>query len=261
MTDSSDSRALSQRRYTQYADGYVTSETHAKGSDLDRLLAIAQPQAHWQVLDIATGGGHTALKFAPRVRHVIASDLTPRMLEKAERFIVEQNGALNVSFRQADAEVLPFDPDRFDLVTCRIAPHHFPNAHTFVAECARVLKMGGILLLQDQLLPDDAGAALVVEQFERLRDPSHHRAFNAAQWQAMFAAAGVAVEHSEAYFKRHQFLDWAKRQGNDDDTIAQLARMLREAPDLAKSWMDPRDWDSEAATFVNHHILIRGRVS
>ena len=98
MTNTQDPKSLSQARYTRFADGYVTSETHAHGSDLDRLIAIAQPQAHWQALDIATGGGHTALKFAPRLAHVIASDLTPRMLEKARRHIVGDKGATNVSF-------------------------------------------------------------------------------------------------------------------------------------------------------------------
>ena len=260
MTQAPDSKTLSQQRYTEYAEGYITSETHAKGSDLDRLLAIAQPQADWHVLDIATGGGHTALKFAPHVQHVIASDLTPRMLQKAEQFIVEGWGMRNVSFRQADAENLPFDDGKFDLVTCRIAPHHFPNAQAFVGECARVLKRGSMLLLQDQLLPDDHAAAQFVDDFERLRDPSHHRAFNTVDWQAMFAAAGIAVEHSEQYIKRHDFLDWAKRQGNDERTIRELIRMLREAPPIARDWMDPLDWGTEAATFVNRHILMRGRV-
>ena len=134
MTDAQDSKSLSQARYTQFADGYVTSETHASGSDLDRLIAIAQPAPHWHALDIATGGGHTALKFAPYVAHVIASDLTPRMLESARRHIVDDKGAANVSFREADAEDLPFECDRFDLVTCRIAPHHFPDAQRFLRE-------------------------------------------------------------------------------------------------------------------------------
>ncbi len=261
MTRTPDSKTLSQQRYTQYADGYVTSATHARGSDLDRLLAIAEPQSHWRMLDVATGGGHTALKFAPHVRHVIASDLTPRMLEKAEQFIVKEMGAGNVSFRQADAENLPFAEARFDLVTCRIAPHHFPNAQAFARECARVLKAGGMLLLQDQLLPDDQGAARFVDDFERLRDPSHHRAFNTAEWRAMFAAAGFVVEHSEEYIKRHDFLDWAKRQGNDDETIAELIRLLRGAAPIARDWMDPRQWGRESATFVNRHILMRGRAN
>ena len=259
MTQTPDSKTLSQLRYTEFAEGYITSETHAKGSDLDRLLTIAQPQSHWHVLDIATGGGHTALKFSPHVQHVIASDLTPRMLQNAEQFIVEGRGINNVSFRQADAENLPLDDGQFDLVTCRIAPHHFPNAQAFVGECARVLKRGSLLLLQDQLLPDDQEAAQFVDDFERLRDPSHHRAFNTAEWRAMFAAAGFAVEHSEQFIKRHDFLAWAKRQGNDEQTITELIRMLREASSIARDWMDPLDWGTETATFVNRHILMRGR--
>ncbi|MCY3831956.1 MAG: methyltransferase domain-containing protein [Chloroflexi bacterium] len=261
MTETRDSKALSKARYTRFADGYVTSETHARGSDLDRLLAIAQPQPHWQVLDIATGGGHTALKFAPHVAHVIASDLTPRMLETARRFIVEDRGVGNVSFEQADAENLPFEEDRFDLVTCRIAPHHFPDAQRFVRECARVLKAGGVFLLQDHALPLDAEAARFVDAFERLRDPSHNRAFNEREWRAMFARAGIEVEHSEQYLKRHDFLSWARRQGCDDATIAALIAMLDDASPSARAWLDPQGWGREKTTFLNRHILLRGRVS
>lgn len=259
MTSSQDSKSLSRARYTQFADGYVTSETHAQGSDLDRLIAIARPERRWNALDIATGGGHTALKFAPFVAHVIASDLTPLMLEKARRHIVRDNGVTNVSFQEADAENLPFESDRFDLVTCRIAPHHFPDAPLFLRECGRVLRPGAVLILQDQLLPDDDRSAQFVDAFERLRDPSHNRAFNEADWTTMCAEAGFAVEHCEPYIKRHQFLPWAQRQGNDKSTIEQLIQMMRKAPPAAQTWMDPTDWGTESATFVNRHIIIRGR--
>lgn len=261
MSESPDSKALSQERYSRFAEGYITSETHARGSDLDRLLAIVQPQPHWQALDIATGGGHTALKFAPHVAHVVASDLTARMLKKARRFIVDERGVENVSFEQADAENLPFEDDRFDLLTCRIAPHHFPDAQRFIWECARVLKTGAVFMLQDHVLPDDREAARFVDRFERRRDPSHHRAFAEAEWLAMFGRAGFVVEHREHYLKRHDFIPWARRQGNDDATIAELIQTLRDAPLIARDWMDPQDWGSEKATFLNRHILIRGRVS
>ena len=261
MSDSPDSKALSKARYTRFADGYVTSETHAHGSDLERLLAIVQPQSHWIALDIATGGGHTALKFAPFVAQVIASDLTPRMLERARRFIVEERGIDNVRFEQADAENLPFETNRFDLATCRIAPHHFPDAQRFVNECARVLKPAGVFMLQDQVLPRDKEAARFVDQFERLRDPSHNRAYHEGEWQAMFARAGFIVEHSEHYLKRHDFIPWARRQGNDAAAIAALIQMLREAPLAAREWMDPQNWGGEKATFLNRHILLRGRLA
>ena len=74
----SDPQSLSRERYSRFAAAYVTSVTHAGGPDLAHLLQMAQPEAHWQVLDIATGGGHTALTFAPHVASVVASDLTPR---------------------------------------------------------------------------------------------------------------------------------------------------------------------------------------
>lgn len=255
-----DSKQLSQQRYSQFAEGYVKSETHAKGADLDRLVAVAQPGADWVVLDTATGGGHTALKFAPHVARVIASDLTPRMLEQAEAFISGQ-GVTNVDFRLADAENLPFEDASFDLVTCRIAPHHFPDAAQFVRECARVLKPGGLLLVQDHVLPEDEAAARYTDDFEKLRDPSHNQAFTEAGWRAMFEAAGLVVEHTEQIIKRHNFLDWAQRQGNTPELIAQLEGLLRDAPPLAADWLDAQHVGTAEATFVNHHLIIAGRKS
>jgi ubiquinone/menaquinone biosynthesis C-methylase UbiE len=253
-----DSKKLSKERFSEYAEGYVSSKGHAKGADLDRLVEIAKPQATWEVLDIATGGGHTALKFAPYVKSVVASDLTPRMLEKASEFIIGQ-GVENVIFEVADAENLPFEDARFDLVTCRIAPHHFPDATKFVHEVARVLKVGGLFLLQDHALSEDAAVGQVAEAFEKLRDPSHNRAFSESQWIAMCEAAGFTIEHTEQLTKRHEFIDWAKRQGCTDETIAELDTMLATGSDGVKAWMQPEAWGSPDATFVNHHLIIAAR--
>ena len=255
-----DFRTLSQERYTQYAQGYVTSQAHAKGTELARLVEVAQPQSDWVVLDVATGGGHTALAFAPHVARVVATDLTPRMLEKAEVYVTGQ-GVTNVEFRLADAEDLPFGDGAFDLVTCRIAPHHFPDCAQFVREGARVLRSSGLLLVQDHVLPDEEEAARAVDDFERLRDPSHNRAFDAGEWRGTFEGAGLAVEHTEQIVKRHAFLDWAQRQGCTPEVVEQLIEMMRQAPIIAAEWMQPQDWGTPEATFINHHIIIAGRKS
>ena len=72
MTTTDDSKALSRERYGRFAQAYVTSAAHAGGNDLDTMVDFAQPERDWRVLDIATGGGHTALKFAALVAEVVA---------------------------------------------------------------------------------------------------------------------------------------------------------------------------------------------
>lgn len=258
MTQSVDSRSLSMQRFGKFAEGYVTSKTHAKGEELDRLVAIAQPQPHWIVLDVATGGGHTALRFAPHVAHVTATDITPSMLESAQAYITSQ-GASNVSFEPADAEALPFGGESFDLVTCRIAPHHFPDPARFVQESARVLRSGGLLLVQDHALPGDWDAARYVDAFERLRDPSHNRGFSAAEWVAMFEDVGLHVEHTEEIVKTHSLLPWAQRQGCTAEDIQRLMAMVEQAPEPVLDWMQPRDFGTPEASFVNRHLIIAGR--
>jgi ubiquinone/menaquinone biosynthesis C-methylase UbiE len=253
-----DSKTLSQKRYTQYAQGYVTSKAHAKGAELERLVEIARPQPDWVVMDVATGGGHTALAFAPHVAWVVATDITPKMLEKAEMHIAGQ-GVTNVEFKPADAEDLPFEGEAFDLVTCRIAPHHFPDCARFVQEGARVLKPGGLLLIQDHVLPGDEESARAVDAFERLRDPSHNRAFDADEWQGLFEDARLAIEHTEQIVKRHEFIPWVERQGCTPEVVVQLTEMMQQAPATARDWMQPQDWGTPKATFTNHHIIIAGR--
>lgn len=253
-----DSKALSKERFGQFASGYATSVTHAKGAELDRLIDIAQPQAHWHVLDIATGGGHTAIKFAPYVNHVEATDITPAMLEQVTNHIASKKLG-NITTKIEDAENLSYADNSFDLVTCRIAPHHFPHVAKFVHEAARVLKSGGLFLLQDQLLPDDAAVAAIVEAYETLRDPSHHHAYTQTQWNTMFKAAGLNVEHTEEIIKQQQFTKWVKLQGHDDTTLAHLSHLVEYAIEPAKAWMQPRAWGTEEATFVHHHIIMAGR--
>jgi SAM-dependent methyltransferase len=258
MSSQKDIKAQAQARFGQYAQGYVESKSHAVGEDLDRLLALAAPQQHWFALDVATGGGHTALKVAPHVRQVVAADLTPKMLLAAQQFI-ETQAVDNVVFTGTDAEGLPFSANSFDLVTCRIAPHHFPDCFRFVQECARVLKPTGRLVVEDHVLPDDERAARYIDAFERLRDPSHFRAFADYEWQGMFLDAGLKVELVETLTKTDvKLVPWAERQGCTPAVIEHLQIMLVQAPDAVAAWMNPQCAATPDAAFDHHYILIAG---
>src|SRR5262249_7155193 len=140
--------ALVQKQFGSNAAAYATSGVHAYGESLARLVELTAPAWDWRVIDVATGAGHTAFAFSPHVAHVIASDITLEMLEQAARLAGER-GLKNVETVVAPAESLPFDDASFDLVTCRLAAHHFPDPGRFVSEAYRVLKPSGSFGLVD----------------------------------------------------------------------------------------------------------------
>ena len=264
----SQAKSLTQDRFGRYAKGYVSSQTFAAAPELEVMRDMAAAQPGWVVLDVATGGGHTALTFQPYVKRVIASDLTRLMLISAREHahqVIEmrrQNLARETAleFHQADAEALPYAIGTFDLVTCRIAPHHFPDAALFVREAARILRPGGRLVIQDHLLPEDPEASAYLNAFERLRDPSHQRGFSRLEWEAMYSQAGIKVEREETVIKTHAFLPFAERQGCSPEVTAELAVMMRDAPPAVRLWRNPQGFDGDlnSAEFSDKHILIAG---
>ena len=248
---------LVKRQFGLNAERYVSSTDHSKGESLDRLIELADPKPDWRVLDIATGGGHTALAFAPRVREVVASDLTQEMLDAAERFIRDK-GVTNVRFTEADACSLPFQDVEFDLVTCRVAPHHFPDCARFVREMARVLKPNGIAAMIDNLVPEDRPAADYINDFEKYRDPSHVRAYTATEWLEFFKNAGFQIEATETFRKARDFEGWAGLQSLGGPARAELRRRLETAPPGAAEALAP-EWREGKLFFYLTEILIAGR--
>jgi len=251
-----DPKAHSQARFSQYAQGYVNSPTHSQGYDLDLILELAAPQPDWVALDVATGGGHTALKIAPHVAKMIASDYAPVMLAAAREFIIEK-GATNVEFAEADAENLPFEDGMFNLVTCRIAAHHFPDPFKFAQEVARVLKPDGVFILQDQTVSDDKPVADFVEAFESLRDPSHVRALPAYEWEGTCLDAGLVVDQMTTLQREAPMLAWAERQGCTPEVIERLQIMMIQAPAAVAEWMKISHAGTSDALFYHTYVTLK----
>jgi ubiquinone/menaquinone biosynthesis C-methylase UbiE len=236
------STARVKQQFGENAAFYLTHAPHAHGESLERMLALTEPQRGWQVLDIATGGGHVAYTFAPHVSRVWATDITDEMLAQV-RDEAKKRGLNNIRTAFAKAEMLPFDDAMFDLVTCRIAPHHFDSIPAFLTETARVLKPAGTLAVVDNVVP--AGSVGdYVNAFERFRDPSHLRSWTIEEWQAALTQAGYAVMHEELLFKRLVFKPWAAR--HDPTTLAYLRAMLTEMSPAVAACFDLRDADDEA---------------
>jgi ubiquinone/menaquinone biosynthesis C-methylase UbiE len=260
-SDSEQQKAQVQDYFSRTAEGYVASFSHRAGDDLKRLVELGEWQKGQRALDIATGGGHTALAVAPHVAQVTVTDLTPRMLEKAREFLLSQ-GVTNAVFQVADAEALPFEDESFDRVTCRIAPHHFPNVEQFVREVARVLKRGGIFLLIDCMAPSEAELDVFDNTVEKWRDPSHGRSCTVEEWQAFFREAGLRIEHTEFFRKAHMYDDWTTRSQMVAGEKERLARYILGSSEHIRSYFEVQeDQDGRLVSFTNDFIFLKGRKS
>jgi ubiquinone/menaquinone biosynthesis C-methylase UbiE/catechol 2,3-dioxygenase-like lactoylglutathione lyase family enzyme len=243
-------------QFARTAQAYVASSTHARGHDLARLVELAGPRPSDLALDVSTGGGHTALAVAPHVARVIASDLTPAMLQAARRFLAGQ-GVTNVEYVIADAESLPFLEDAFDLVTVRIAPHHYADVRAASRELARVLKPGGRLVLIDNIAPDDPALDAFMNEVERRRDPSHVRNYTEREWGDLLAAAGLTVTHAELDRKVHDFAEWTARSQMLPAERTALERDLLGATPDARSHFEIVERDGRVASWTSGVLILR----
>ncbi|HUG15860.1 MAG TPA: class I SAM-dependent methyltransferase [Thermomicrobiales bacterium] len=247
-----------QQQFGEIAQSYVESPRHRSGRDLKRLVELAECCPEDRALDVATGGGHTALALAPRVAHVVASDLTPRMLEAAEAFIRSQ-GVENVSFEVAAAEDLRFDEASFDIVSCRIAPHHFADVVAFCREVARVLKPGGRFVLMDSVAAEDDELDHFINDIEWRRDKSHARSYRLSEWQTWIAATGLDVDLVEEFERRHEFQQWTKRSRMAAQERDELEAIILSTPQRVLEHFSVEILDKRVESFADHKFILRAR--
>jgi ubiquinone/menaquinone biosynthesis C-methylase UbiE len=245
-----------QAQFGAVAAAYVTSAGHAGGEDLDRLLAWGRALRPRRVLDVATGAGHTALAFAALGARVTAFDLTEPMLRTARTFLAER-GAPEVRFVAGDVEALPFRPGVFDVVTCRIAAHHFASIGPAVRQIAATVRPGGSFLVQDILGHDDAAAHAFITEVERRRDPSHVRAYRAAEWKAILKGAGLTVMDEAIVKKGRPWDDWTSRTRMSAEARAALEAFVRSAPSSVREAFDFTLDGDRVESFTDRMILLR----
>ena len=249
-------------QFGRTARAYVASPSHVQGAELEQMVGFAATSfgtlGGRRVLDIATGGGHTALAFARAGAQVTATDLTPEMLDAAQAF-VHANGGEGVCFTAAAAENLPFADAGFDLVTCRIAAHHFADPECFVGEAARVLKPGGLLLLVDNIAPEEPGLAELMNAVERRRDPSHVMAYSVRQWVVWFAEAGLEVQHLSRWWTEKPFAAWLARAQTPPGVGEALMRDVLALPPAEKAYFRVREGAGGLESLAHEAALAVGQ--
>ena len=141
------------------------------------------------MIDVGVGTGRVLEVFADRVSRGVGVDINHSMLNVA-RMNLERAGLEQCSVRQADVCALPFEDEAADLVTVHQVLHYLGDPAPAIAECARVLKPGGVLLIVD----------FAPHQLEFLRADHSHRklGFADAEMADWIEAAGLAMSRRSA---------------------------------------------------------------
>jgi len=231
---SADSKRAVQAQFGRQASWYTVSSVHRQAAGLTEMIRLASPFPQALALDLATGTGFAAHAIAPRCRRVIGLDLTLGMVLQARRLAGER-GVANVQFCLGDVEAVPFSDSTFDLVTCRLAAHHFPDLPGAISEMARVVKRGGRVVLDDTCAPEVPELAALMNEWEMRRDPSHVADHPPSRLRALLEGLGLAVEAATTSHIPQEFDDWVRRSGIPAQEAAALRTSFLTAPAEART--------------------------
>lgn len=164
---------------------------------MDRRRATLMGAARGSVLDVACGTGEN-FPHLSRAERIIGVDLSPGMIEEANRRIAELR--LRGTAMVADAEELPFGESEFDAVVSALSSCTFPDPVAALREMGRVTRPGGkILLLEHGRMAWSPGAAIQDKLAPRWYD------WHACRWNQdpliAIGAAGLAIRrHVRDFF-------------------------------------------------------------
>lgn len=144
VTDTAEDQALKARHRAMWALGdyaAVASDLIAPlGGRLVDAVGIG-PDTH--VLDVAAGTGNVAIPAARRGARVVATDLTPELLDRGRR--VAEDEGLALRWREADVEALPCEDGEYDAVVSCVGAMFAPHHQTVADEILRVTRPGGTI--------------------------------------------------------------------------------------------------------------------
>lgn len=238
------------QEFARQAESFAASPATTDRQQARRLVDAIGVDAKGLVLDVACGPGIVTVELAASARSVVALDLTPQMLAKA-RERCERADRRNVTFKQGSATELPFPDNSFDAVVTRLSFHHIEDPRKVLGEMARVVRVGGTVVVADVTSSQDAEKSALQNAIERLRDPSHVRMLPASELEALLGTPPLRIEKVETWDKAREFGEWMgivadpERVGLCARSCAPWPRPAR-TPELACPWWTGRRSSSTA---------------
>ncbi len=246
------SRQQFDRQSAKYGKGHILQST----DDLKSALPHLRPQAGETLLDVATGAGHTALYFAGLGLDVTACDLSEKMLEQTRANASEAGVSIRTECHTAES--LPYEARSFDIVTCRLAAHHFACPASFTMDVSRVLKPGGRFLLIDGTVEDgNPAAGAWLHQVEVLRDASHQKFITPDAWTHLCGHVAMRVIHRKIQPFQQPDLEWYfETAGTPEDRRQAVRKLVQHPPPEARELFRVGEQDGKWVWWWQRLVLV-----
>ena len=242
-------------------------ESYAR--DIARRAAALSPAA---VLETAAGSGAVTRALAPGLppdaRYVV-TDLNQPMLDYAA---TRQNPDNRISWRQADAQALPFEDAAFDLVLCQFGVMFLPDRPSAYREARRVLKPDGWFLfnawdrIEENVFADDVTRALAEffpDDPPRFMARTPHGYHDIALIRSDLAKAGFSnvtietrAEESHAPSAREVATAYCQGTPLRNEIEARGADKLEAATEHAASALARKHGNGEVAAKIQAHVVL-----
>ncbi len=231
MANSNIPQRSAQEQFNRQAEHYDAIWASWSDELLEWMLKYSDPKPGDTVLDVAAGSGFVSLAFASKGCRVVGTDVSSAMLHQAKE--AAKDKGLEIQLLEAPAEEIPVPNHTFDIVSCRLAPHHFQSVPNFLNEAFRVLKNGGKLIIADTSVPEDEELDEWQNRIEKVRDPSHVRNYSASEWKSMTEETGFTIRTLDT-MDASISIDMQSRltkAGCNDHQADEVIKMLTQASD------------------------------
>jgi SAM-dependent methyltransferase len=237
--------------------------------DMAQRAAALSPKA---VLETAAGSGVVIRALAatlPDDIRYVATDLNQSMLDYAA---TQQSADSRISWRQADAQALPFENETFDLVCCQFGMMFLPDRPSGYREARRVLKPGGSFLfsvwdrIEENAFADDVTNALATffpDDPPRFMARTPHGYHDTTLIRSDLAKAGfwdVTIETREAVSHaasaRHAATAYCQGTPLRNEIEARGPDRLQAATDHAAAAIAQRHGAGEVAAKIQAHVIL-----
>lgn len=197
ITVQSNAPVPSPKFWDRHAEGY-SKRPIANEAAYQKKLAITRDyfSPETEVMEFGCGTGSTAILHAPFVKHILATDISSKMIEIARRK-AEKEGVTNVTFRQAAIDDFSAPDNSYDMIMGHSILHLVHDRDEAIAKVYRMLKPGGVFVSSTACIGDKMKFFKLIGPIGRaLGLMPLVRVFTGDQLTNSIEEAGFEIEHN-----------------------------------------------------------------